>query len=199
MRDELPEAPELPELLDGAARRAHPVVRGVEESKLGAPTPCDEYDVRDLLNHLFHVVVSFQALAAKETADFTTTPDYLGGADWRSRFEEETARLVRAWSDPEALEGTSQGMGLPQRTVGEMVLGDLTVHSWDLARATGQDFAPYEPSLPVLNEGLSALAPTARKMKVFGEPFPVADGATPFEQVLAVTGRDPGWHPPAPG
>jgi uncharacterized protein (TIGR03086 family) len=199
MRDELPEATGLPELLDGAARRAHPVVRGVEESTLGAPTPCDEYDVRDLLNHLFHVVVSFQALAAKGTADFTTTPDYLGGDDWRSRFEEETARLVEAWSVPDALEGVSQGMGLPQRTVGEMVLGDLTVHCWDLARATGQDFAPYEPCVPVLNEGLSALAPTARKMKVFGEPFPVGDGATPFEQVLAVTGRDPGWHAPAPG
>jgi uncharacterized protein (TIGR03086 family) len=187
---------EITELLDGAAGRARPVVRGVKESDLGAPTPCDEYDVRDLLNHLFHVVVGFQALAAKGTADFTTTPDYLGDGDWRSRFEEETARLVQAWSAPGALEGTSQGMGMPQRTVGEMVLGDLTVHSWDLARATGQDFAPYGPSVPVLREGLGALAPMARKMNVFGEPFPVSEGASPFEQVLAVTGRDPGWSAP---
>lgn len=185
---------ELAELLDGAARRSHPVVHGVEDSMLGLPTPCDEYDVRDLLNHLFHVVVSFQALAAKGTADFSTTPDRLTGDDWRARFEKETALLVQAWSAPGALEGVSQGMGMPQTTVGEMVLGDLTVHSWDLARATGQDFAPYEPSVPVLKEGLGALAPTARKMNVFGEPFPVPDSATPFEEILALTGRDPGWR-----
>ena len=188
---------EIAELLDGAARRSHPVVRGVRESALGAPTPCEEYDVRDLLNHLFHVVVGFQALAAKETADFSTTPDYLADGDWRDRFEKETALLTRAWSAPGALEGVSQGMGLPQRTVGEMVLGDLTVHSWDLARATGADFAPYEPSLPVLQEGLAGLAPTARKMNVFGEPFPVPASATPFEQILALTGRDPAWSAPA--
>jgi uncharacterized protein (TIGR03086 family) len=189
---------EISGLLEGAAREARPVVRGVRDEQLGDPTPCSEYDVRALLNHLFHVVVSFQALAAKGTADFTTTPDHLGsgGADWRARFEEETARLVEAWSAPGALEGTSQGMGLPQRTVGGMVLGDLTVHAWDLARATGQDFTPYEPSLPVLVEGWRELAPMGRKMNVFGEPFPVPEDASPFVELLALSGRDPGWHPP---
>jgi len=184
------------DLLDGAARAAVPVVRGVDEAQFGAPTPCAEYDVRALLNHLFHVVVNFQALAGRGTADFSVTPDRLTG-DWRDRFAAETGRLVEAWSAPGALEGTSQGMGLPQHTVGEMVLGDLTVHAWDLARATGQDYVPYGPSLPVLDAGLSGLAPTARQMKVFGEPFPVADGASPFARVLAVTGRDPDWASPA--
>jgi uncharacterized protein (TIGR03086 family) len=190
---------EISELLDGAARRAHPVVRGVDERQLNLPTPCAEYDVRDLLNHLIHVVVGFQALAAKETADFTSTPDHLGswGAEWRERFEEETGRLVQAWAAPGALDGISQGMGLEQRTVGGMALGDLTVHAWDLARATGQDFSPYEPSLPVLNEGWEALAPMGRKMNVFGEPFPVSEEASPFERLLALSGRDPGWRAPA--
>ncbi|NEE07200.1 TIGR03086 family protein, partial [Streptomyces sp. SID7499] len=31
--------------------------------------------------------------------------------------------------------------------------------------------------------------------KVFGEPFPVGEGASAFERLLAVTGRDPGWRP----
>lgn len=189
---------EISGLLEGAAHRARPVVRGVRDGQLGDPTPCSEYDVRALLNHLLQVVVGFQALAAKGTSDFSTTPDYLvgGDGDWRTRFEEETARLVEAWSAPGALEGSSQGMGLPQRTVGGMVLGDLTVHAWDLARATGQDFSPYEPSLPVLLEGWRELAPTGRKMNVFGEPFPLPEGASPFDELLALSGRDPGWRPP---
>ncbi|RAJ60449.1 uncharacterized protein (TIGR03086 family) [Streptomyces sp. Amel2xB2] len=188
---------EISGLLEGAARRARPVVRGVRDDQLGGPTPCSEYDVRALLDHLLHVVVGFQALAAKGTADFTATPSYVNAeSDWRTRFEEETARLVEAWSAPGALEGTSQGMGMPQRTVGGMVLGDLTVHAWDLARATGQDFAPYEPSLPELVEGWRQLAPTGRKMGVFGEPVPVPEGASAFDELLALSGRDPGWRPP---
>ncbi|QPP09989.1 TIGR03086 family protein [Streptomyces bathyalis] len=189
---------EFSALLEGAVQQARPVVHGVRDEQLGVPTPCSEYDVSALLNHLIHVVVGFQALAARGTADFTTTPDYLDGgkADWRTRFDEETARLVEAWSAPGALEGTSQGMGLPQRTVGGMVLGDLTVHAWDLARATGQDFSPYEPSLPVLLEGWRELAPMGRKMNVFGEPFPVPESASPFDELVALSGRDPGWRPP---
>ncbi|MFC4495071.1 TIGR03086 family metal-binding protein [Streptomyces ovatisporus] len=188
---------DLTGLLKGAAERAEPVVRGVKESDLGSPTPCSEYDVRDLINHLLHVVISFQALAARGTADFSTTPDYLEDSAWRARFGREAGLLVEAWSQPGALEGVSQGMGLPQRTVGEMVLGDMTVHAWDLARATGQDFVPYGPGVPVLNEGFGALAPTGRKMNVFAEPVQVAEDATDFDKLLALTGRDPAWRAPA--
>ncbi|MEC4017597.1 TIGR03086 family metal-binding protein [Streptomyces sp. H27-D2] len=184
----------ISELLDAAARGAVPVVRGVRDDRLGEPTPCAEYAVRDLLNHLFHVVIGFQSLAAKQSADFTTTPDYLSG-DWRARFEEETTRLVAAWAAPGADEGVSGGMNLPAETVGSMALLDLTVHPWDLARATGQDFAPDLASLRSLEALVERMGPTAREMKVFGEPFPLAVGASDFAALLAAVGRDPQWAP----
>ncbi|HBF83828.1 MAG TPA: TIGR03086 family protein, partial [Streptomyces sp.] len=55
----------ISELLDAAAARTCPVVRAVDDAQLTAPTPCGEYDVRALLNHLFQVVTNFQALAAR--------------------------------------------------------------------------------------------------------------------------------------
>ncbi len=131
----------ISELLEAAADRAMPVVRGIDDARLGDPTPCAEYDVRALLNHLFLVVVNFQALAAREDVDFSQEPEFVTG-DWRGRFGEETARLVEAWGAPGAEEGTTGQMGLPARTVGLMGLGDLTVHAWDLARATGGHFVP---------------------------------------------------------
>ncbi|MEU8564287.1 TIGR03086 family metal-binding protein [Streptomyces cyaneofuscatus] len=185
-------------LLEAAAGRALPVVRGIDDGQLGRRTPCEEYDVRALLNHLFLVVVNFQALAAREEVDFGHQPEFVTG-DWRARFGAETARLVEAWSVPGAEEGTAGQMGLPARTVGLMVLGDLTVHAWDLARATGAEFVPDPGVVEEVGPGLAALAPQAREMKVFGEPFPVGAGATAFERVLAVTGRDPGWSGPAGG
>lgn len=187
----------ISELLDAAAARACPVVRGIDDGRLTATTPCSDYDVRALLNHLFLVVVNFRALAAREPVDFSETPDVIEG-DWRGRFGEETARLVKAWAAPGAEDGVVGGMGLPARTVGLMVLGDLTVHPWDLARATGREFVPDPAVVEELGPGLAAMAPQARKMNVFGQPFPVPPGATAFDRVLAVTGRDPGWCPPRP-
>lgn len=52
-------------LLAAAADRAVPVVRGVRDDQLEAPTPCADYTVRDLLNHLFHIVIGFTVRAAK--------------------------------------------------------------------------------------------------------------------------------------
>jgi uncharacterized protein (TIGR03086 family) len=184
----------ISEMLDAAAREAVPVVRGMGEDQLGKRTPCAEYTVRDLLNHLFHVVIGFQALAAKKDADFTTTPDYFSG-DWRGRFADETVRLVEAWAAPGADEGVSGSMNFPARTVGNMVLLDLTVHAWDLARATGQDFTADAASVRALSALIEEMGPTPREMKVFGEPFPVPEGASAFDTLLAATGRDPQWSP----
>lgn len=179
-------------LLEVAAGRALPVVRGISDEQLAAPTPCSEYDVHALADHLFQVIVNFQALAAKKDAEFGAAPEHLAGP-WRERFADETAALVAAWDAPGAEDGTSGAMGLPARTVGAMVLGDLTVHAWDLARATGQPYEPDTAVVEMLVVEFGALAPTARKMGVFGEPVPVADDAGSFEVLLAKTGRNPNW------
>ncbi|WP_406862411.1 TIGR03086 family metal-binding protein [Streptomyces sp. HUAS MG47] len=184
----------ISDLLDVAAARAVPVLRGIagDEQLLTVRTPCAEYDVRALVNHLFQVVVQFQALAAKRDADFSAEPDYVGeGADWADRFEAETRRLVAAWGAPGAEEGTSGAMGLPARTVGAMALLDLTVHAWDLARATGMAFEPAPEAVEGLVPVVEKLAPMAREMKVFGEAVEVGESATDFERMLAMTGRLP--------
>ncbi|RSS51215.1 TIGR03086 family metal-binding protein [Streptomyces sp. WAC01280] len=183
--------PRIADLLRTAAAHAAPVVGATTDDSLGAPTPCAEYDVRALLNHLFAVVVNFQALAAKEPADFASTPDRLAEDGWRERFSVETGKLVTAWAAPGAEEGTSGAMELPARTVGSMVLLDLTVHAWDLARATGRGFEPDPAVVAGLVEEVERMAPMARKMNVFGEGVDLPEGATAFERLLATTGRDP--------
>ncbi|MFE3328642.1 TIGR03086 family metal-binding protein [Streptomyces sp. NPDC059176] len=186
----------ISELLDATTARALPVVRAVTPDQLTAPTPCADYDVRALVNHLLQVIVNFRALAAKQDADFSTTPDLTTG-DWQGAFEEEAARLAKAWAEPGAEDGTSGSLGFPARTVGHMVLGDLTVHAWDLARATGQAYDPDPDVVTELDRALTEMAPTARAWGAFGEPVSLPEDAPAFHRVLATTGRDPHWSPRA--
>ncbi|MGW8973121.1 TIGR03086 family metal-binding protein [Streptomyces platensis] len=187
--------PPISALLDAAAQAALPVLRAVRDDQLGRPTPCSEYDVRALLNHLFQVVVAFQTLAAKKDVDFSHTPDRLGeyGAQWPDRFADETVRLVEAWAAPGAEDGLTGGMQLPARTVGAMVLLDLTVHAWDVARAIGRPYAPAAGCVTELRALAARMGPTARTMNVFAAPVPVPPGASDLDMLLAETGRDPHW------
>ncbi|MEV0324750.1 TIGR03086 family metal-binding protein [Streptomyces sp. NPDC050658] len=189
----------ISDLLAVAVERAVPVVRGIPDEALAAPTPCAEYDVKALVNHLLQVIVQFQELAAKRDSDFGQTPDYVGeGPAWRERFVDEAGKLVAAWSAPGADEGTTGAMDMPARTVGSMALLDLTVHAWDLARATGQRYEPFPDGsgvLETLREAVAGLAPTARRMGVFEEPVAASEGASELELLLSETGRDPRWTP----
>ena len=179
---------EISTLLAAAAARTLPVVRGTRDDQLSATTPCAEFQVRDLLNHLCQVVVNFQALAARQPADFSSTPDVLTDG-WRDRFATETDKLIEAWSDPAALEGVSPGMGMPQPMVGNMVLVDLVVHGWDLAMATGQDYDPDPATVATLLPFVEFLAPQGRQMGVFADEVPPPPGADDFTRLLALAGR----------
>ncbi|GAA3223637.1 hypothetical protein GCM10020256_31950 [Streptomyces thermocoprophilus] len=144
--------------------------------------------MRGLANHLFHVVVEFQKLAARQDADFTSTPSRVApGGDWRERFAQETDKLVAAWSVPGAEDGTTGAWQLPARLVGSMALLDLVVHGWDLARATGRTYPVDEELAPVVEElegAVARLAPTGRSTGAFGEAVPVPEGAPAFERLL---------------
>lgn len=177
-------------LLDRARDHALPVIDGITDDQLTRPTPCADYDVRALLDHLLHVVVEFQKLAAKQDADFSSTPSY---PDWRAQYPAETAKLVEAWGRPGADEGIAGSMNMPATTVGALALLDLTIHPWDLAKATGQRFEPDTEVLAAVAELVGQMGPMAREMNVFGEPVEAPADATPFEQLLANTGRDPHW------
>lgn len=185
-------ATQTSDFLAAAAPRTVAVVHRITDDQLDLPTPCRDYTVSDLLNHLYEVVVNFQALAARQPITWADKPDHLTDG-WRDRFEAETRRLIEAWADPASEQGVSQAMGMPQPILGGMVLLDLTVHGWDLAVATGQPYEPAPQVLPVLHELADRLGPQARQMGAFTDPVDV-DGTLPdLPRLLGLTGRDPAW------
>lgn len=184
-------------LVGPAAAPTIEVVRGITADQLDAPTPCTDFDVRRLINHLLFWGPSLEGAARKESVPPPVEEDgHLAGSDWAAQLEAQTNRIVASWSDPGAWDGVTC-MGSPQEMpadmIGGMMLGELVVHGWDLARATGQH---PRWSHPVLEYTLDMVAKTAeqgRQMGVYGPEVPVPDAAPLLDRILGLTGRDPHW------
>ncbi|MFI9641215.1 TIGR03086 family metal-binding protein [Micromonospora sp. NPDC051925] len=181
------------ELLAVAAPRTVALVRAIGDDQLDLPTPCAEYTVRGLLNHVYDVTVNFQRLAAGQETDWSVKTDHLAEPGWRDRFAAETERLVTAWDDPASEEGVAPGMGLPRSTLGLMGVVDLVVHGWDLARVTGHPYEPAPETIAALHGFMDEMGPMGRQMGAFGPEVPVGVDATELDRLLGRTGRDPSW------
>ncbi len=122
--------------------------------------------------------------------------------DWRQSLSRQLGELAAAWQAPAAWEGmtTAGGVTLPAEVCGLVALDEVLLHGWDPAAATGQDYTPTdaeaEAVLPIVSPAGDDAADAAAREGMFGPPLAVPDGASPFERVLALSGRDPRRGPP---
>ncbi|MFH7596742.1 TIGR03086 family metal-binding protein [Streptomyces racemochromogenes] len=180
------------------------LVSRVPGGGLGGRTPCPGYAVGDLLGHLAGLAVAFRDAARKDLGPTTDTPPGAAApplpADWRERIPRALGELAEAWRDPSAWTGMTRagGVDLPGAVAAAVAADELVVHGWDLARATGQEYAPDTPALHASHAFLLAAAQEAGAGQgVFGPvvPLPDGDGAPLLDRTLALSGRDPGWKP----
>ncbi|MBM6399355.1 TIGR03086 family metal-binding protein [Phycicoccus sonneratiae] len=189
-----------------ATDRVSDLLDGVREEHLGAPTPMGP-DVTGLVHHLLGLTVAFRDAAGKVEGPTTGTPPapVVGQLPdgWREELRTRLAELGEAWADPTAWTGMTRagGVDLPGGVCGLVALDEVLLHGWDLAAATGQGYRPSgEESaavLPIVTPPEDPEQAAAEREGLFGAALPVPEGATEFERVLALAGRDPGWTPPA--
>ncbi|GII81994.1 TIGR03086 family protein [Sphaerisporangium rufum] len=177
-------------LMRRATEQTAELVREVRPEQLGLPTPCEEFTVRDLINHLEWVAEMFEGLAHGKPM--------IEQGPYAGDFPERAERTLTAWSRPEAWEGTSPGMGLPMTTLAQMYLTDMVVHGWDLATATGQDYEPAPETVARALDFTDRMVEMGRQRGAFGPPVAVPDDAPPLTRLLGIVGRDPSWTPADP-
>jgi uncharacterized protein (TIGR03086 family) len=173
----------------------------IGDDRLSAATPCEEFSVAQLLNHFLGLALAFEASARKDFGPFTGGPPVLPSpeidSEWRTLLPARLDALAEAWSDPESWDGDTRagGVTLPAEIMGLVALNEVAVHGWDLARATGQDYELPSGIVEVLLEfdGQDADDQAARE-GIYAPVVEVAD-ASPQEQLIAITGRDPHWRP----
>jgi uncharacterized protein (TIGR03086 family) len=178
------------------------VVSGIGDDQLSVPTPCRGVTVADLLDHVDGLCVAFTAAAAKDLSAGGQPPSADGsrlGTGWRTRIPGRLAGLAAAWQDDAAWAGLTRvgGADLPAEIAGTVAIDEVVVHCWDLAMATGRNYACDEEVLKAAYG--FAQAAVARdpggSPGLFGPPVAVPDDAELLDRLLGLTGRDPAWRP----
>lgn len=178
------------------------LAEAVTDDQLSAPTPCPDLAARHLLGHVQGLSVAFRDAARKDLGATTdtnpnsTVPDI--GPGWREELAKALDELADAWRDPAAWTGMTRagGVDLPGAIAGAVVADELVIHGWDLARATGQSYAPDPAALDSALVFLRAAADDPdRGGGLFGPLVPVPESAPLLDRALGLSGRDPGWRP----
>ncbi|QIJ61983.1 TIGR03086 family metal-binding protein [Streptomyces sp. JB150] len=173
----------------------------VRDGQLADPTPCPKYTVGDLLAHLSKLAVAFRDAGRKHLGVTTDTSPDAGlpvlEPDWRTRLPAVLGELAGAWRDPAAWSGTTRagGADLPGAVAGLVAVDELVIHGWDLARATGQDYAPDPAALQACHAFLTESVDDPGRDDIFGPVVDVPESAPLLDRAVGLSGRDPAWRP----
>jgi uncharacterized protein (TIGR03086 family) len=170
-----------------------PVIAGVRDDALTAPTPCTDYRVRDLANHLLGTSEALRRVGAGEELDpadpWGTAGDHMG-ADWRRTLAAQLSGLADGWSRDEPWSDAQQA------GTGDMALVEVMLHGWDLARGAGQRVRYDDAAVARADAILGEIGQSGRDAGIFGPEVTLTDEASAFDRMLAKSGRDARWAPP---
>jgi uncharacterized protein (TIGR03086 family) len=170
-------------------------LRTIREGQWTSPTPCTEWNVRQLVNHvvwgnrLNHILLTDPEAAAERRRN--READLLG-ADPLAAFTESSRLCAQAFREhPDAQLVYPMGP-IPADRALTIRAGDLLVHTWDLARAIGAD-ETLDPDLVAWAEQhlIEALAGLAEIPGVFAPPVGDAPAASAQDRLLRRLGRTP--------
>jgi uncharacterized protein (TIGR03086 family) len=172
------------DVLATALDQAGEVLDAVPGDTLSAPTPCTSWDVAGLMAHLVAGPRNFVLMAGGGQPDWSAPPPL--PEDWVGEFRSGADDLLRLWR--------AAGESASPQSV-DWQTAEFAIHTWDLARATGQT-RTLEPE--VAQRGLEfmsgALTPDNRG-EAFGPALTLPDEAPVYDRLVAFAGRDPGWTP----
>lgn len=197
-------------LFGRAVALAGSVISSVSPDQLDAPTPCTEYDVRTLLGHLTTVLHRVTALGRGQDP-FALPEVQVADDGWVEAWFDVVEDARSAWSDDDTLTRVMRlpWAELPGSGMLAMYTCEVTLHTWDLATATGQQPAWDERVVGVAYEALRRALPGPGRTAIleavvaemppehregglpFAEPVHVATDATLIDRLVAWSGRRP--------
>lgn len=192
--------------IKASSELAATVIGAASPDQYDEPTPCPDYSVADVINHLAFGFEMARRSGVREDWDPDWQPDSIApsldgvaASEWAAVCGREAPRAAQAWADPASWDGES-AMGsaaMPAQMVGSMMIAEFVVHAWDLAAGTSQ---AYDPPLDVVRAAMAGAEPmleVGRDGGWYGAAVPVDESAPELHRLLGMTGRDPSWRRPA--
>lgn len=153
-------------------------------SKLDARTPCDQWDVRTLLNHMLDTQRYFLGAArGEDVSPPAPSPPQLLGDDPVGAFERTRNDMLGAYGEPGVIDRTGPSLGI--------AFSDQLLHGWDLATATGQDATMPEGLPEAAFEMIHGRFTDEQRKGIFKPEVEVPPGSSAQVKLLAYTGREP--------
>ncbi|CAM3308990.1 TIGR03086 family protein [Mycobacterium intermedium] len=185
-----PDSPPADELRSAEATLGvlQQVVHTVAADDLTKQTPCTEFDVSGLTEHLLN---SITTLGGMVDADFSLLPDDTESVERRIIGAARPA--LDAWHRHGLQGEVSLGQGAMPANVAVAVFSlEFLVHAWDYAVSVGRQVdAPDSLSEYVLGLAHTLIKPAQRGAAGFDPPVSVADDAPVLDRLVAFTGRNP--------
>ncbi|NRQ48758.1 TIGR03086 family metal-binding protein [Aeromicrobium stalagmiti] len=158
-----------------------------------APAPVDGWTARDVVDHLVTWLPGFLAGGGVALPPGPVVADDPVAA-WHHHADAvqallESPRASEEFTHPHA--GT-QVLG---QAVDSFYVADVFMHTWDLARATGQDDTLDAGFCEALLSGMTPIEELLRGSGQYGPAVAVPDGAPVQDRLLGFIGRDPAWRP----
>ena len=160
-----------------------------------APTPCTEWTVRDLVNHL--VGMNLVLVAMFEESPMPERGADRLDADPAGAYRRSAAALQAVAARSGVLE-RSQATPLGVATGAERLqwrIADLLAHGWDLAQATGVAAEVPDDLAEQALRFVRAQLPSQPRAGRFADPQPIRDNAPAIDRLAAFTGRPIPWTP----
>ena len=182
------------DLLRGVLDKTGDVIAGVRPDQLGLPTPCAEYDVETLRNHIVGWMQVFEAGCHGRSYDGDAA-EYRCGDDPAGDFRAAAASVVAGWTE-HGLDrdvAISSGAEMPGQMVFNMTVMEYLTHGWDLAIATSQP-VPYseDEAAETLVRARATLPPEYQGDGLpFGAIVVVPDDAPAVDRLIGFMGRRP--------
>lgn len=166
-------------------------VRGVPPDAWDRPAPCPGWRARDVVRHLIDWLPEF--LAAGSDVVLAPVPEVGDDplAAWLARRDEVQALLEAPATADRTLRNPHVGELPVAQAIDTFYTTDVFLHTWDLARATGQDERLDPGRCAAVLAGMAGMEHAMRASGQFGPAVPVPDDADAQTRLLGFIGRHP--------
>ena len=175
------------------------IVAGIDPEGLGQPTPCPNYDVAALIDHLVEAGHRAAALGRGQAPPPGDESPHVVLTEAPGQLRSAAQEAANAWTDDSSLalrHTMPWGEDYTGTTLVDMYVAELATHAWDLAKATGQvDKLDSSLALPAILGARAMIKPEYRNLVGPGVPFGTevcpTPGADDWDRLAAFMGRDP--------